>query len=107
EDRDRQVDQLGHRLHLAVAADGDLHGDVAVFTQDVLGAQGEMAGAPFFSGGKGRYPHHTNEKHEKYAPPGNLQYCKSDARIIRSYSDSRMTVRRHGGSPQKLRRVKQ
>jgi hypothetical protein len=50
EDRDRQVDHFGHRLHFPVAADGDFKRDLATIAQYIVRSQRHVMDRPFARG---------------------------------------------------------
>jgi hypothetical protein len=50
EDRDRQLDHFGHRLHFPIAADGDFERALATLAQDVVRRQRRVVDRPFARG---------------------------------------------------------
>jgi hypothetical protein len=47
QDRNRQLDHISHRLHLTVAADGDVDHHIAVAAQDVVEGEARVMDRPF------------------------------------------------------------
>jgi hypothetical protein len=63
EDRHGQFDHVGHRLHLPVAANGDIDGDRAVASQRVKECQRLVMDRPFARGEIGDCYQRANRKH--------------------------------------------